>query len=106
MSAVAIDFASEGLLDGAGDERAREARLELLRTLEAEGFELDELRRATQEGRLALLPVERVLDGEGPRYTQEELVEEIQVLVIAALVILCAEAVIGERRRRRKAVAA
>ena len=73
---MAIDFASEGLLDGAGDERAREARLELLRTLEAEGFELDELRRATQEGRLALLPVERVLDGEGPRYTQEELVEE------------------------------
>jgi adenylate cyclase len=72
---MAIDFAAEGLLDGAGDERARVARLELLRTLVAEGFGLEELRRATEEGRLALLPVERALEGEGPRYTQLELAE-------------------------------
>jgi adenylate cyclase len=73
---MAIDFEAEGLLEGAGDERAREARLELLRTLEREGFELEELRRATQQGRLALLPVELVLDTEGPRRSQREVAEE------------------------------
>lgn len=73
---MAIDFAAEGLLDGAPDERARQARLELLRTLESEGFSVDELRRAAHEGRLALLPVERVLEAEGPRYTLEELARE------------------------------
>jgi adenylate cyclase len=70
---VAIDFESEGLLDGADD---REARLELLRTLEREGFTLDELREAAAHNRLALLPVERVLAGEGNLYTREELAEE------------------------------
>ena len=68
-----IDFEAEGLLDGASD---RDARLELLRTLEQEGFTLDELRAAAAQDRLALLPVERVLDGEGKLYTQEELAEE------------------------------
>jgi len=34
---MAIDFVAEGLLEGAADEPAREARLELLRTLEGEG---------------------------------------------------------------------
>ncbi|HVD59123.1 MAG TPA: adenylate cyclase regulatory domain-containing protein [Thermoleophilaceae bacterium] len=71
-----IDFAAEGLIDEAGDERSREARLELLRTLEAEGFGLEELRRAARDGRLTMLPVERVLAAEGPRYTQRELAEE------------------------------
>jgi adenylate cyclase len=70
---VAIDFESEGLLDGADD---REARLELLRTLENEGFTLVELRDAAAHDRLALLPVERVLAGEGKLYTREELSEE------------------------------
>jgi adenylate cyclase len=70
---VPIDFEAEGLLDGAGD---RDARLELLRTLEQEGFTLDELREAAAQDRLALLPVERVLAGEGRLYTQEELAEE------------------------------
>jgi adenylate cyclase len=73
MSRVGIDFESEGLLDGAAD---REARLELLRTLEQEGFTLDELREAAAQDRLALLPVERVLAGEGKLYTREELAEE------------------------------
>ena len=59
---MGIDFQAEGLLDGADD---REARLELLRTLEQEGFSLDELRAAATQDRLALLPVERVLAGEG-----------------------------------------
>jgi adenylate cyclase len=70
---VAIDFEAEGLLDGASD---REARLELLRTLEQEGFTLDELREAAAQDRLALLPVERVLAGEGRLYTREELAEQ------------------------------
>jgi adenylate cyclase len=70
---VSIDFEAEGLLEGASD---REARLELLRSLEQEGFTLGELREAAAQDRLALLPVERVLAGEGKLYTQEELAEE------------------------------
>src|SRR5918997_5982051 len=73
MSGVSIDFEAEGLLDGASD---RDARLELLRTLEDEGFTLDELREAAAHDRLALLPVERVLAGEGRLYTREELAAE------------------------------
>ena len=70
---MGIDFQAEGLLDGADD---REARLELLRVLENEGFTLDELREAAANDRLALLPVELILAGDGPRYTQEELAEK------------------------------
>jgi adenylate cyclase len=70
---VGIDFDAEGLLEGADD---REARLELLRSLENEGFTLDELREAAEQNRLALLPVERVLAGDGKLYTREELAEE------------------------------
>ncbi|MET0615075.1 MAG: adenylate cyclase regulatory domain-containing protein [Thermoleophilaceae bacterium] len=70
---MAIDFEAEGLLDGAEN---REARLELLRTLESEGFALDELREAAAHDRLALLPVERVLAGEGRLYTKEELAQK------------------------------
>jgi adenylate cyclase len=75
MWRVAIDFDAEGLLDGAPDARARQARLELLCALEAEGFGLEQLRQATVEGRLALLPLERMLEGEGPFLTQEEVAE-------------------------------
>jgi adenylate cyclase len=74
---VAIDFEAEGLLDGIGEGPAREARLELLRTLEQEGFTLDELRRGAYEDRLALLPVERVLEAEGPRHTLREVAEAV-----------------------------
>jgi adenylate cyclase len=74
MSLVAIDFEAEGLLDGLEDERARAARLDLLRSLADAGFSLDDLRLATAEGRLAMLPVERVL-AEEPRYTQRDLSE-------------------------------
>jgi adenylate cyclase len=70
---VGIDFQAEGLLEGASD---RDARLELLRTLESEGFTLEELREAAAQDRLALLPVERVLAGEGKLYTREELAEQ------------------------------
>jgi len=70
---VGIDFQAEGLLDGAHD---REARLELLRTLEQEGFTLDELREAAAHDRLALLPVERIIAGDGGLFTPEEVSAE------------------------------
>jgi adenylate cyclase len=83
---VAIDFEAEGLLEGLEDERARQARLELLQSLSDAGFSLEELRQATREGRLAMLPVERVL-AEEPRYTQRDLSEltglELDVIVEA-----------------------
>src|ERR671914_1421133 len=54
------EFEAAGLLDGlTGAER--ESRLRLLRRLEADGCSLDELRSAATSGRLALLPVERLL---------------------------------------------
>jgi adenylate cyclase len=74
---VAIDYKAEGLLDGIGEGPPREARLELLRTLEREGFTLEELRRAASEDRLALLPVERVLEAEGPHHTLREVAEAV-----------------------------
>jgi adenylate cyclase len=83
---VAIDFEAEGLLDGLEDERARTARLDLLTSLTDAGFSPEELREATREGRLAMLPVERVL-AEEPRYTQRDLSEltgvELDLLVEA-----------------------
>jgi adenylate cyclase len=73
---MSIDFEAEGLLDGVEGEEAREARLELLKQLEKDGVELEELEQATEEGRLVLMPVERVLAGEGNRYTQKEIAEK------------------------------
>ena len=69
---MATDFAAEGLLEGL-EGSARDARLELLRRLEGEGVDPDELRRASQEGRLALIPVERILNGDSSRYTLREI---------------------------------
>jgi adenylate cyclase len=69
-----IDFEAEGLLAGLEGE-AREARRELLEGLAREGVPLEELREAILAGRLALLPVERVLAGGGPRYTPREIAE-------------------------------
>lgn len=73
---MSIDFEKEGLLDDVEGDEAREARLELLKQLEKDGVELEELRQATEEGRLVLMPVERVLAGEGKRYTQKEIAEK------------------------------
>jgi adenylate cyclase len=75
---VAIDFEAEGLLKGTRG-KAREARRELLEQLTADGVELDDLRRAVEEDRLALLPVERVLEGEGQRFTAGEVAERTGV---------------------------
>jgi adenylate cyclase len=71
---MAIDFEAEGLLEGL-DGEARDARLKLLEQLAADGVSLEELRRAVHEDRLVLLPVERVLTGDGARYTREEVAE-------------------------------
>jgi adenylate cyclase len=60
-----MDFEAAGLLEGLEGEE-REARLDLLERLAADGVSLDELRAAVAEDRLALLPVERVF---GAGYT-------------------------------------
>jgi adenylate cyclase len=75
-----IDFEGEGLLDGVEGE-AREARLQLLESLAAEGVPLEELREAVAAGRLTLLPVERALAGPGSHYTLREVAEKAEVEV-------------------------
>jgi adenylate cyclase len=74
MTHAEIDFAAEGLLDELEGE-ARQARLDLLEQLYAAGVTLEELREAVAAGRLALLPVERALAGDGRRYTPREIAE-------------------------------
>jgi adenylate cyclase len=71
---VATDFAAEGLLDGL-DGDARDARLRLLEELEQEGVPLEELRAAIEEGRLALVPLERALAPPGERFTFRQMAE-------------------------------
>lgn len=73
-----IDFDAEGLLDDL-DEEARDARLTLLRELAADGVSLQELRDAVNAGRLALLPVERALAGDGQRYSAREIAEIVGI---------------------------
>ena len=76
-----VDFAAEGLLDGVdGDER--DARLDLLEQLAEAGVPLEELRRAVDEDRLAVLPVEQVLSGDG-QYTVEQVAEQARVEIDA-----------------------
>src|SRR4051794_19160565 len=58
-----MDFEAEGLLDGLEGEE-REARLRLLEKLSEAGVSDGELRKAVEEQRLALLPVERALGAE------------------------------------------
>ena len=70
------DFDAEGLLDGLEDGRQREGREALLRRLHDDGVALEDLRRAVEEERLALLPVERSLRGEVV-YTGNEIADEV-----------------------------
>jgi adenylate cyclase len=70
----AVDFEAEGLLDGLEGEARRE-RLALLSDLLAEGVPLEELRSAVAAGRLALVPVEHAIAGDGVRYTAREVAE-------------------------------
>jgi adenylate cyclase len=68
---AAMDFAAAGLLDGLeGAERGQ--REQLLARLVDDGFSVDDLRKAVQENRLALLPVDEVLGG---AYSAEEIEE-------------------------------
>jgi adenylate cyclase len=73
-----IDFEAEGLLDDL-EGGAREARLALLEELAADGISLEELRDAVAAGRLALLPVERALAGDGRRYTAREIADIVGI---------------------------
>ena len=60
---TAEDFEREGLVDGLeGSER--DARLDLLGQLAEDGAPLSELKRAVEEDRLAMLPIERVFSGD------------------------------------------
>ncbi len=69
-----IDFEAEGLLENLKG-KAREARVALLEELTESGVPLEELKRAVEENRLVLLPVERVFDSGGERYTAAEVAE-------------------------------
>jgi adenylate cyclase len=69
-----IDFEAEGLL-GNLTGKAREARLALLQELVDQGVSLEELKRAVEENRLVLLPVERVFEEGENRYTATEIAE-------------------------------
>jgi adenylate cyclase len=69
-----IDFEAEGLLENLKG-KAREARLALLEELTESRVPLEELKRAVEENRLVLLPVERVFDSGGERYTAAEIAE-------------------------------
>jgi adenylate cyclase len=67
-----IDFEAEGLL-GDLEGKAREARIALLNDLTEAGVPLEELKRAVEEDRLVLLPVERVFEEGANRYTADEI---------------------------------
>lgn len=67
------DFEAAGLLEGL-DDGPREARLRLLCDLADDGVSIEEMKQALAEGRLPLLPVERILAGE-PRLTPREVAE-------------------------------
>jgi adenylate cyclase len=73
-----VDWESEGLLEGLEGEE-REARESLLDQLEEAGVELDELREAVKEDRLALVPVERELGGDECELTEEDVAEKADV---------------------------
>ena len=67
-------FEVDELLEGL-EGAHREARRRLLAELVQAGVREEELRRAIAEDRLALLPVERALSGEGDRHTADEVTE-------------------------------
>ena len=73
-----MDWEAEGLLEDLPDDRARAARRALLDELEGEGLGIDELRKAVQEQRLALLPVDRLLGGEA-RLSAREIADEVGI---------------------------
>ena len=75
---MATDFAAEGLLDGL-DGEARDTRVRLLEQLESDGATIREMREAHQEGRIALLPLERALAPAGERFTFTEMARRAEL---------------------------
>src|ERR687885_106388 len=74
---MGVDWAAEGLLDGLeGDDRR--ARAELLDLLAAEGYHLQRVRRAHEDGEPLFLPSGRAIDIEA-KYTWAELIERTGV---------------------------
>ena len=73
-----VDFDAEGLLADLEGEETREARVELLEQLLDAGVSVEELKAAVAEDRLTLLPVERVLSGEGD-YTIADVAERAEL---------------------------
>src|SRR3954464_296519 len=77
-----MDFEKEGLLEGL-EGKDREAREQLLEQLSGDGVSDDQLRKAVEEQRLALLPVERAL-GTDRTLTAEEAAEKAGGSVVFA----------------------
>ena len=75
---MSVDWESEGLLEGV-EGKSREGRRQLLDELHESGLGVEELREATEEGRLVLLPLEQVLSGDGARLTREEVADKAEV---------------------------
>jgi adenylate cyclase len=72
-----VDYEAEGLLEGLEGEE-RDARLRLLEKLSDAGVSDDELKKAVEEQRLALLPVEVALGGDR-RLTIEDVASRADV---------------------------
>jgi adenylate cyclase len=66
------------LLDGVPDGPPREARLELLRELAAEGVTLEEMQQAIEDDRLVFLLLDRELSGE-PKYSAEQIAKKVKL---------------------------
>src|SRR4051794_35607571 len=78
------DFAALGLLDGV-EGAVREARLDLLERLHADGASVEELQAAVREDRLALVGAERILSS-GRRLSLRDVAREAELgveLVVA-----------------------
>ena len=74
-----MDWESEGFLEGLDGEE-REARKDLLDQLDEAGVDVDQMREAIQEDRLALLPVEHELGGDCDM-TEKDVAEKADVPV-------------------------
>lgn len=72
---TSIDLEAEGLLEGVEGKEDREARVQLLEQLVEAGVAVEELKQAVAEDRLALLPAELVLAGDG-QFTLAEVAEK------------------------------
>jgi adenylate cyclase len=72
-----VDWEAEGLLEGL-DGRQREARIGLLDMLEAEGFELHDIKRSNAEGEILFLLTSRAIDVKS-ELTWDELIERVDL---------------------------